>query len=142
MGSVVMLTLFPTVALSQNNQSDVTGPNLSDVTGPNLSDVTGPNQSDNTGILREEIFQTSTGDFVTLGEFFQDFFETYGEEFALDSSGSLEESLREVGRACSNDQPNSTACIEFSDLVQVARLSLENYRRTANESLPANRRVW
>ena len=157
LGSVVAIAFVPAVALAQNNQSDITGPNLSDVTGPNLSDVTGPNQSDNTGILGEEIFQTTTGEFVTLGEFFQDFFDTYGEEFGLDPNASLEDNLRTVSLACSSEQtgirrfartpgssarPISTACAQFSELVQAARQSLANHRQARDGASPVKRRVW
>ncbi|MEM9805475.1 MAG: hypothetical protein AAF959_09345 [Cyanobacteria bacterium P01_D01_bin.56] len=156
LGSMVAIALVPAVAHAQNNQSDVTGPNLSDVTGPNLSDVTGPNQSDNTGILGEEIFQTAGGDFVTFGEFFQDFFDTYGDEFGLDPDDSLKEKLKKVSLACSNEdvgtrrfarnpgpsaQP-SMACSQFSQLVEGARESIASYRQARNNSTPVNRRIW
>ena len=145
---------LPAPAIAQN-QSDVTGPNLSDVTGPNLSDVTGPNQSDITGLINEEIFETATGDFVNLADFFQDFFDTYGEELGLDPDASLAENLRQANRLCSAEnsgtrrfarnpgpsvRPVSVACTEFSRLIQSAKQSLEKYRMLQPQS--ADSRVW
>lgn len=151
--SVVAIAL-PLPAIAQN-QSDVTGPNLSDVTGPNLSDVTGPNQSDITGIVNEEIFETAAGDFVNLADFFQNFFDTYGEELGLDPDASLAANLRRVNQVCSAEkggtrrfartpgssvQPVSMACTEFSQLVQSAKQSLEKYKLLQPQS--ADGRVW
>lgn len=167
LGSVVAIAplLIPSVGLAQN-QSDVTGPNLSDVTGPNLSDVTGPNlsdntgtnQSDNSGLLGEEIFRDANGDFVSLADFFQDFFDTYGEEFGLDPDASLADNLQRVNQTCS-DQLNgnirrfarnpgsggpsiSPACTEFSRLIQSAKKSINDYKQASQPASPVEQRLW
>ena len=159
LGSVVAIAplLIPSVGWAQN-QSDVTGPNLSDVTGPNLSDNTGTNQSDNTGLLGEEIFRNANGDFVSLSNFFQDFFDTYGEEFGLDPDASLADNLQRVNQACS-DQLNgnirrfsrtpgsggpsiSPACTEFSRLIQSAKKSINDYKQAGQPASAVEQRLW
>ncbi|MEM7063187.1 MAG: hypothetical protein AAF572_08480 [Cyanobacteria bacterium P01_B01_bin.77] len=162
LGSVVAMSLAPAVQAQQVNQSDVTGPNLSDMTGPNLSDVTGSNPSDNIGILGEEIFRTINGDFVTFSEFFEDFLNTYAEEFGLLPDDSLAEKLRKVSQACSSEdveggtrrfartpapggsgiQPPSVACAQFNQLVQSARRSIADYRQVRNGTNAVKRRIW
>ncbi|NEP63387.1 MAG: hypothetical protein F6K31_41890 [Symploca sp. SIO2G7] len=147
LGSVIALApvYVPATVLAQTNQSDVTGPNLSDITGPNLFDIL--------DAVNGEIFETATGDLVNLADFFQDFFDTYGEELGLDPDASLADNLMRVNRACSAEstgtrrfartpgpsiQPVSLACTEFSRLVKSAKQSLERYRLLQT----ADRRVW
>lgn len=153
----IATTCIPSVGFAQN-QSDVTGPNLSDITGPNLSDGTGTNQSDNTGIDGEQIFRNDNGDFVSLSELFEDFFETYGDELAIDPDASLAEKLRQAVRGCSaqnnagtrrfsrtpgtNAQPISLACEEFSRLVQSARQSLNENQQSRPQADAVERRLW
>ncbi|ESA38918.1 hypothetical protein N836_29905 [Leptolyngbya sp. Heron Island J] len=156
---VAIATLWqPAAGLAQTNQSDVTGPNLSDVTGPNLSDVTGPNQSDNTGIDGEQTFRNSNGDFVSLSEFFEDFFDTYGEELGIDPNASLADKLRQAVRGCSAEStggtrrfarnpgdsapPVSLACEEFNRLVQSARQSLDEYPQSRPQANTVEQRLW
>ena len=148
----------PVAGFAQTNQSDVTGPNLSDVTGPNLSDVTGPNQSDITGIDGEQIFRNSNGDFVSLTELFEDFFDTYGEELGIDPNANLADRLRQAVRGCSAESaggtrrfarnpgdgvpPVSLACEEFNTLVQSARQSLAEYQQSGSQTSTVNQRLW
>ncbi|MEM1253096.1 MAG: hypothetical protein AAGI69_11730 [Cyanobacteria bacterium P01_H01_bin.21] len=155
--TTVVSVAIPRVGLAQLNQSDVTGPNLSDITGPNLSDVTGPNQSDNTGLNGEQIFRNANGDFVSLFELFEDFFDTYGEELGIDEDASLAEKLRQANQACSsqnggtrrfartpgaNIRPVSLACEEFGNLIQSAKQSLDTFKQSQTQSNPADRRLW
>ena len=147
----------PLVGLAQN-QSDVTGPNLSDMTGPNLSDTTGTNQSDNTAIGGEQIFRNANGEFVSLAELFEDFFDTYGEELGIDKDASLSDKLRQASQGCSAQvnsgtrrfarepgssiQPVSLACEEFSRLVQSAQQSLNQYKQARPQSNTVDQRLW
>ncbi|MEM9485324.1 MAG: hypothetical protein AAGA83_16755 [Cyanobacteria bacterium P01_F01_bin.116] len=156
--AAIGISSINSAGFAQTNQSDVTGPNLSDVTGPNLSDVTGPNQSDNTGLLGEEIFSNADGDLVSLSDFFQDFFGVYDEELGLDPDANFADNLRQANRICndeitgtrrfartppSSDSPSvSPACTEFSRLVQSASLSLDEYKRTYQDSGPVDQRLW
>ena len=147
--TTVVSVAIPRVGLAQLNQSDVTAPNLSDITGPNLSDVTGPNQ--------EQVFRNANGDFVSLSEFFEDFFDTYGEELGIDKDASLADKLRQANQACSsqiggtrrfartpgaNIRPVSLACEEFGNLIQSAKQSLDTFKQSQTQSSPADRRLW
>ncbi len=157
LATAIATTCIPSVGFAQN-QSDVTGPNLSDVTGPNLSDVTGPNQSDNTGIDGDQIFRNGNGDFVSLSELFEDFFDTYGNELEIDPDASLADKLRQAVRGCSAEssagtrrfartpgtdtQPISLACEEFSRLVQSAQQSLDEHQQSRPQANTVERRLW
>ncbi|MBT9312481.1 hypothetical protein [Leptothoe kymatousa] len=159
LGSVVAIApaFVPVVAHAQN-QSDVTGPNMSDITGTNQSDNTGTNQSDNTGILGEAIFRGVNGDLVTFVDYFQNFFDTYGEELDLDPEDDLQANLNKARQACASEStggvrrfsrtpgpsvpPVSAACNEFNQLVAEAREVVAEYRQARGGATPINQRVW
>ena len=90
-------------------------------------------------------------------EFFQDFFDTYGDEFDLDPDASLADNLRRVSQVCNDQtgsirrfsrtpgtgiQPVSQACTEFSQLIMLAKQSLDRYKQARQNTSPADRRLW